>query len=269
MFDWLEVDVGEIEAQEADAGRAGVSRVQLARLEKARAALAAVQARVGVGREPGQAPTLPLADYVADILPTGLRRGHVVAVEGSTSLVLALVAQASREGAWMAMVGMPRIGVVAAARRGLDLTRLVLIPDPSVQAPAVVGACVDGMDVVVVGPRLALSPADRRRLVAHARERGSVIVSAGPWEGAHVSVVVEGSYWAGLGAGEGRLRSREVEAVVSLRSGGPARRVRVVLDGAGAGGGEAGSGALSGEEVHRLATVGPSCQNRTHVRKTY
>jgi len=209
--------------------------LQSARLEKARAALAAVQTRVGtsrsgMGAECWDAPTLPLASALSDALPTGLRRGQVVAVQGSTSLVLALVAEASREGSWTAMIGMPSVGVVAAARRGIELARLALIPHPGSQAPAVAGACVDGMDVVVMGPRLPLTDADRRRLAARARERGSVLVSAGPWEGAHVGLTVLRSTWSGLGAGDGRLRSRELLIEVTSRAGGPARRVALTLE---------------------------------------
>ncbi|MCW2631720.1 MAG: hypothetical protein JWR88_682, partial [Pseudonocardia sp.] len=45
----------------------------------------------------------------------GLRRGSTVAVRGSTSLLLALLAEASAGGAWSAVVGMPGLGLVAAA----------------------------------------------------------------------------------------------------------------------------------------------------------
>lgn len=200
------------------------------RLARARAALASVQTRVGTSRDRWDAPTLPLAASLAQVLPGGLRRGQIVSVEGATSLVLALVAEASREGSWAAMIGMPQVGVVAAARRGIELARLALVPHPGQHAAAVAGACVDGMDVVVLGPRLALSDADRRRLGARARERGSVIVSAGPWAGAHVSVAVESSRWSGLGAGDGRLRAREAVVAVQTRAGGAVRRVAVTLD---------------------------------------
>lgn len=204
--------------------------LQSARLEKARAALAAVQTRVGASRECWDAPTLPLASTLSDALPTGLRRGQVVAVQGSTSLVLALVAEASREGSWTAMIGMPQVGVVAAARRGIELARLALIPHPGAQAAAVAGACVDGMEVVVLGPRLALGDADRRRLAARARERGSVIISAGPWSGAHATLTVVESSWRGLGAGDGRLRERQMTIAASSRAGGQVRRVLLTLD---------------------------------------
>jgi hypothetical protein len=208
---------------------------QEARVAAARAALATVQTRVGTSRsvtgtECWEAPVLPLATGLNELLPTGLRRGQAVAVEGSTSLVLALVAEASREGSWAAMIGMPQVGVVAATRRGIELARLALIPHPGSQAAAVAGACIDGMDVVVFGPRLALSDSDRRRLAARARERGGVIISAGPWAGAHMRLVVESSSWRGLGAGDGRLREREMTVAVSSRAGGRVRRVPLTLD---------------------------------------
>jgi hypothetical protein len=128
------------------------------------------------------------------------------------------------------MIGMPSVGVVAAARRGIELERLALVPHPGAQAPAVAGACVDGMDVVVLGPRLALADSDRRRLAARARERGAVLISAGPWGGAHVGLTVLRSTWSGLGAGDGRLRARDMLVEVTSRAGGQARRVALTLD---------------------------------------
>lgn len=212
----------------ADVRTAGSAEERAAR---ARAALATVQSRVGTTRDRWEAPALPLAPALESLLPGGLRRGQVIQVSGSTSLVLALVAQASREGSWAAMIGMPQVGVVAAARRGIELSRLALIPHPGAQAPAVAGVCVDGMDVVVMGERLALSDADRRRIAARARERGVVIVGVGSWgAGAHVSLAVESSRWEGLGAGDGRLRSREITVAVSGRASSAVRRVSLTLD---------------------------------------
>ena len=200
------------------------------RLAHARAALASVHQKVGVERVSDEAPALPLAEALGTLLPQGLRRGQVVSVEGATSLMLALGASASAAGSWTAIVGLPRVGVVAAARRGIELSRLALMPHPGVQAAQVVGACVDGMDVVMLGPRLALSHADRRRLASRARERGSVLIVAEQWEGANVSLTVESSHWRGLGSGDGRLREREMTVVVGGRSRGSGRRVNVTLD---------------------------------------
>lgn len=200
------------------------------RLARARAALAGVQSRVGTSRDRWEAPTLPLAPVLDRLLPQGLPRGRVVAVHGSTSVMLALAAAASAAGSWTAAVGMPSLGAVAAARRGLDLSRLALVPHPGAQAAAAAGACVDGMDVVLLGPRLALSDADRRRLASRARERGAVIVADGPWTGAHAVLIAVGSRWHGLGAGDGRLRGRDLTVRVEGRHAGAARLVTVRLD---------------------------------------
>lgn len=200
------------------------------RLAAARAALSAVESRMGADRKAAEGPALALDDTLAVLLPHGLRRGQVVAVEGSTSLMLALTAQASTEGAWTAIVGMPQVGVLAASQRGMDLARLALVPHPGAQAPAALGACLDGVDIVMVGQGLALSDADRRRLAARAKERGCVMVVGGPWPGAHVVLTVERTRWRGPGAGEGRLRERDVTVAISGRLVGSTRRVVVALD---------------------------------------
>lgn len=206
------------------------------RLALARAALAGVEGSLGIVRDPilsdAGGAGLPLDDGVAGLLPGGvLRRGSVVSVEGSTSLVLALIARASREGSWAAIVGLPNIGVVAAARRGIELSRLALVPHPGAEAATIAAACIDGMDIVVLGPRLALTDPDLRRLAARARERGVALVSASPHPGTHVALRVLRSEWAGLGAGEGRLRGRTLTVARSGRHLGGSDEVAIVLDG--------------------------------------
>ena len=203
---------------------------QAQRLSRARAALKEVEARIGTGRPAWDRPMFPLAPELEQLLPEGLKRGQVVSVTGATSLMLALASRASAAGSWTAAIGMPTVGVVAAARRGIVLERFALIPHPGAQAVEAAGACVDGVDVVLLGERLALSDADRRRLAARAKERGSLIVAAGEWPGAHVNLVVERATWSGLGAGDGRLRARELTVAVTGRGRGGVRREQIVLD---------------------------------------
>ena len=121
---------------------------------------------------------------LAPILPEGLRRGGTTVVTGSTSLVLAMLAHACAGGAWAAVVGQPTIGLLAAAQAGVSLDRLAVVPRPGLEAPTVVAALLDGVDVVVVGPEAALTDADRRKLSARARDRGSVLLSTVDWPGA-------------------------------------------------------------------------------------
>ena len=178
---------------------------------------------------------LPVLPGLAALLPGGgLRRGVTVAVEaapgvaGATSLALALAAGASQAGAWVAVVGLGSLGLVAADALGVALERLVLVADPGRDREgwaSVVGALVDGFDVVLVpggggsgsggsgGSRLR--PADARRLVARVRERGGVLVGVGgdlpgAGERSPVRLTVTAARWEGLGAGWGQLQGRRV-----------------------------------------------------------
>ena len=152
-------------------------------------------------------PPLPVLASLAHLLPEGaLHRGGTLVVTGSTSLLLALVARASQEGSWVAVVGLPGIGVLAAHEAGVDLRRLALVPSPGPDAPTVLAALIDGVDLVIVGAATALVDSDRRRLMARVRERGTVLLSTEPWTGAHLVLTAESAGWTGLAAGHGHLR---------------------------------------------------------------
>ncbi len=164
-------------------------------------------------------PSLPVPDGLAALLPDGLRRGGITAVTGSTSLLLALLAHACAEGAWAAVVGQPSMGLLAAAQAGVALERLALVPRPGPDAPSVVAALVDGLDVVLVGPDAALTDGDRRRLGARARDRGAVLLSSTAWPGANVVLTAASQRWSGAEDGAGRLRAHELRVTRSGRGG--------------------------------------------------
>lgn len=164
---------------------------------------------------------LPVLPVLERLLPgAGLRRGATVSVgtaagaSGATSLALALVARASVDGSWVAAVGLPSLGLVAADELGIALERLVLVAAPERDAwGGVVAALVDGFDLVVLhAGRTGVRPADARRLVARARERGAVLLQLGPgWpEGADLTLQITRARWEGLDAGHGHLRARKV-----------------------------------------------------------
>lgn len=173
---------------------------------------------------------LPVVPALQPLLPgRGLRRGTTVVVTSSAALALALVAGASAAGSWVAAVGLPDLGIVAAAETGIDLERLALVPSPGARAwPAVVAAFLDAVDVVLVRSPPRLPAAQARRLAARARERGAVLVPLGPWsEPADLRLAVTASDWLGLGQGHGHLRARKAEVTIAGR--GAATRERRFL----------------------------------------
>lgn len=155
-------------------------------------------------------PPLPVPPGTERLLPDGLRRGATTSVLGSTALTLTLLAHACAGGDWAVAVGLPDLGLLAAARCGVVLDRFALVPQPGPDALTVLGALLDGVGVVLVGPGAVLADADRRRLTARARERGAVLLTTVPWPGAATVLTVQQARWTGLGAGDGRLRTREL-----------------------------------------------------------
>jgi hypothetical protein len=185
--------------------------------------------------EAGAHRILPVLPELSRLLPShGLRRGSTVAVaagpsapaSGGTSLLLALLAGASRAGSWCAVVGVPELGALAAAEGGIALDRLALVPNPGPEWPTVVAALIDGVDVVVMAVPGPVSASIASRLVARARQRGSVLMPFGHWDGADVTLQVVRGRWDGLGAGHGRLRRREV--TIAARGRGAAARPREI-----------------------------------------
>lgn len=181
---------------------------------------------------------LPVLSPLRDLLPwPGLRRGSTVAVTrggspGATSVMLALIAEASRAGAWCAVVGLPELGLGAAQELGIALDRLALVPHPGPRWTDVVSILLDGFDIVVVAAGNSageIAPAVQSRLEARARARGSVLVPFGAWNRPQATLWPERSVWHGLGRGGGRLRWREL--VICARSKGPPRRATLWLPG--------------------------------------
>jgi hypothetical protein len=167
-------------------------------------------------------PALPVLPALAGLLPGGLPRGTVVAAGRWGLLCLALAAGASADGVWTALVGLPQVGVAAAAGLGVDPGRMLLVADPGVNWPQIVASLLDGCELVVLRPPVRPSAQVRTRLAAALRRSGSVLVVAGDWEGARARLSVARQEWAGAGAGHGRLRARRVQVVADGR--GPAAR---------------------------------------------
>ncbi len=171
---------------------------------------------------------VPLPEGLGALFPGGVvRRGTVVhvvpatpATSGTTSLAVALLAAVSGAAGWAAIVGVPDPGVAAIADAGVDLERLVLVPEPGPHWAEVTAAALGGMAAVLVRPPASTPPRVARRLATITRERRSVLVVAAPlhWaEPPDVRLVVRRSAWTGLGEGHGHLRSRRCDVIAEGR----------------------------------------------------
>ena len=175
-------------------------------------------------------PVHPVPPALADLLPGGgLRSGASYFVGRSTSLLFALFARPSQDGAWCAAVGMPHLGVEAARAAGVDLSRLVLVPDPGERWLAVASAIADVLPVVAVRPPARARDGDIARLAARMRERETVLLVQGPWPQTEAMIDVGDPSWTGLGNGHGILSGRELTVTVTSRRFPAPRTGRVLL----------------------------------------
>lgn len=156
-----------------------------------------------------------------------LQRGSIVGCEGTAavSLALALAAGPSQHGAWVAVAGLPDLGVAAASELGVVPSRVVMLTEPT---PAfdeatladALAAMIDGFDVVLLGPGTArLRPTTTRRLAARVQARGAVIITIGANSAFvdDVRCIATHSTWHGIGDGCGVASGRRAEIQVAGR----------------------------------------------------
>jgi hypothetical protein len=174
------------------------------------------------GAEP--APVLPGEDVLPvhpalhGLLPAGgLQRGSVVTTGCWSLLCLVLAAQASADGAWCAVAGVPEFGARSAVDAGLDPDRLLLVADPGDGWPQVTASLLDGFEIVLLRPPQRPSAQLRRRVEAAVRRYAGVLLVAEEWEGAATRLRIAQQEWTGIGAGHGRLRARRVQVVADGR----------------------------------------------------
>jgi hypothetical protein len=176
------------------------------------------------------APVLPTLPALAALLPGGgLRPGAAYSIAPSASLLLALLARPSQEGSWCAVVGMPELGAEAAEQLGVDLSRLVLIPDPGARWLAVTATVADVLPVVAVRPGGRVGDAETARLSARLREKGTVLLVQGVWPQAEASLGIDTPEWSGVGDGHGYLTGRTLTVSVTSRYRPLPRRARMLL----------------------------------------
>ncbi|MFD4366175.1 hypothetical protein [Rhodococcus sp. NPDC058521] len=205
------IDAAEVIDGASSPDLSGLSRQE--RLEQLRRRIAAVPSRgesVAPASEVSVVEVLPVPSALQGLLPGGgLARGSVVSCSGATSLLLGVIASVTASGGHVAVIGHPRLGLLAAVEMGARLERLALVPDPGSDPVEIAAVLLDGMDLVVLGlGGASVAPSRARAVVARARSKGATLmVTDGHWDGAEVRLEARVQDYDGLGEGRGRLRS--------------------------------------------------------------
>ncbi|MEX2626210.1 MAG: hypothetical protein WD225_04965 [Ilumatobacteraceae bacterium] len=175
---------------------------------------------------------LPVVDRLASILPDGgLVRGRTVACVGpaAPTVALTLVARATAEGSWLAVVGLPWLGVEAARELGVALERVVAVDVDPRHHPdwaECVAAAVVGFEVVLAAPSRSMSDRLWRQVRARLQARGGVLVTlptpsgptpSAPVPSADLVVTASTEAWEGIGRGHGHLSGRRLRLTVTGR----------------------------------------------------
>ena len=199
--------------------------------------------------------TLPVSDPFVPLLPDGaLARGRAVSCRGiaATSLAVALAAEATTAGAWLAVVDVPWLGVEAAGELGVPLERLVRVEPAASEWADLVAAVLDGFELVVTRIPRRLNAATLRRVQARVQAREAVLIVVGEPGPLSADITMEASspVWEGVEHGWGHLRGRRVTVSSTGRRVPRPRRAELWLPG------PDGTVAVADEPVTVLRPVG-------------
>ncbi|WP_063825013.1 hypothetical protein [Nocardia pseudovaccinii] len=207
-------------------------------LDLLRARMAAIPGRVGADTRPPPAQATDLLAAVpgglGELLPDGgLARGSVVSCTGGGSIMLALLAAATSAGVWAAVLGAPRLGLLAFHELGGDLARLAHIAQPGDDPLAIAGVLLEGVGVVALDAPGSAAPTRARAIVTRARSHGSVlIVTSDGWARPDIEIRSRIAGYTGLGRGHGLVKDVHLDVRVTGRAA-RTRTARLVLTGAG------------------------------------
>src|SRR4051794_12777401 len=187
---------------------------------------------------------MPVASALEPLLPDGgLVRGSIVGCQGAAamSIALAVVAEASSSGSWLAVLGLPAFGLRAASEVGIALDRLVMIAEPDgleeTALANVMSALIDGFDLILLRSSPRVRAGTARRLQARVQARGGVLIVVGNPRQFGCDLTISGlsAEWEGLSHGAGRLVRRRITLASDGRRIPRQRRTDVWLPGEGGG----------------------------------
>lgn len=205
----------------------GTARGDLAQVAQLRERIAAMQQRRAAPA------TLPAPGPLAGLFPEGGPRiGAAYTLGGGElSLMLSLLGAASAAGDWCCIVGIPELSVEAAAGHGVDLGRLVLVPDPGTRWLQAASSACEVFPLVAVRPPRLPAPGEASRLAGRLRDRSSTLLALGEWPGAEAEISVRGEEWVGIGRGQGLIAGRAATVSLRGRRAPMPRTARVLLPG--------------------------------------
>ncbi|OZD64632.1 hypothetical protein [Rhodococcus sp. 06-1460-1B] len=175
--------------------------------------------------------TMPVPPPLAELLPRrALTRGTAITVAGAGSMLIALIAEASAAGHHVALIGQPRLSLLAVHEHGGDLAKVHLV-DPGAGDPLdAASICLDGLDLVVTTVHgRDVPPTRARALLARNRRHASVLLlTDGHMPGIDLTIASTVAGYGGIEQGRGRIKSITLETTVHGR-GTPHRTGRYTL----------------------------------------
>ncbi len=158
--------------------RLGRARAALARAEE----LAGVHSASRLAVERVFSPLVRPVPASIDEDAATVAAGRVLEVPHGAGPLMRVAAHMVPTHGWLGVVALGDIGWMAAQERGIDLDRVISVPEPGILVADVVATLVEGTDVVCLGPAV-LSGAQQRRLAARVRRGGQILLTAVSWPG--------------------------------------------------------------------------------------
>ena len=189
-----------------------------------------------------------LGGSLAQIFPLGrIQLGSVVLFEGesnsgATSAVFEFLSSGGIRRNWSALVGFENLGFLAAFEKGVDLGKVVSVPDPGRDLVQVVAVLTEAFRVVAIANPRFISSSQARNLTSRVRVNKSIIAivqqgcdiagtrGRGLWPGSYdywISSSISG--FTGLDRGSGFIKERRLSLSLGSRRGGATRSIAVSI----------------------------------------